>query len=81
MLCVRYFPTTWAGGGGDLKRLRSRSSFFLEWGATFGTEKCLGCICYGSWFGNGIWYYWYWYFGIGIGIGIWYFGIIVAGYT
>lgn len=73
MLCVRYFPTTWAGG--ELKRLRSRSSFFLEWGATFGTEKCLGCICYGSWFGNGIWYNWYWYFGIGIGIGI---GILVS---
>lgn len=76
MLCVRYFPTSWGGGRLGWGTEGIEIKFWLEWGATFGTEKCLGCICYGSWLVmvSGIWY-------LVFGILVWYFGIIVAGHT
>lgn len=49
-----------------------RSSFGWNGGATFGTEKCLGCICYGSWLVMVL------VFGIiGFGILVLVFGILV----
>lgn len=85
MLCVRYIPPPRGERGVRLGGTEGglRSSFGWNGVATFGTEKCLGCICYGSWlvmvlvfgiigFGILVWYF---------GIGFRYFGIIVAGQT